>query len=309
MRRRIAIGTRSSKLAIIQAESVLTQIRQIRLDIQFSLIKIATRGDQESNIPLDKFQGEGVFVKELEKALADGQIDIAVHSLKDLPTEITQGLVLAAVTERLDSRDVFISSKGNLAELAPGSVIGTGSRRRAVQVLAYRPDLKIQDLRGNIETRLRKLADGHYDGIIMAAAALIRLGWGEKITEYLPIEHFTPEVGQGALGIEIRSDDETSGSLASRLNHQPTWQCVTAERAFLKALGGGCRTPITALGSILGNIIRLDGMIAGAHNTKILRCSLEGNPMESEKLGISLAQKMIDMGASSLITEADDHQM
>lgn len=309
MRRRIAIGTRGSRLAIIQAESVLAKLQLIAPDIEFSLVKITTRGDQESSTPLDMFTGEGVFVKELEKALTDGKIDMAVHSLKDLPTEIPRGLVLGAVTERLDSRDALISSRGKLAELAPGSIIGTGSRRRAVQVSAYRPDLKVQDLRGNIETRLRKLSEGHYDGIIMAAAALIRLGWEEKTTEYLSIEHFTPEVGQGALGIEICSDDEEAGSLVSRLNHEPTWQCVTAERAFLKALGGGCRAPITALGSISDNILRLDGMVAGVHSAKILRCSLKGNAAEPEKLGISLAQKMIDMGALSLIIEANGHQI
>ncbi|MBM3148623.1 MAG: hydroxymethylbilane synthase, partial [Chloroflexi bacterium] len=198
MRRRIVIGTRGSKLAIIQAESVLKKLRLIAPDRRFSLMKIATTGDKESNTPLDRLAGEGVFVKELEGALADGKIDMAVHSLKDLPIEIPQGLALGAATERLESRDTFISSKGKLAELPPGSIVGTGSHRRAIQVLAYRPDLKVQDLRGNIETRLRKLSENRYDGIIVAAAALIRLGLEKKITEYLPAEHFTPEVGQGA---------------------------------------------------------------------------------------------------------------
>ncbi|MBM3154244.1 MAG: hydroxymethylbilane synthase [Chloroflexi bacterium] len=303
MRRRIVIGTRGSKLAIIQAESVLKKLRLIAPDRRFSLMKIATTGDKESNTPLDRLAGEGVFVKELEGALADGKIDMAVHSLKDLPIEIPQGLALGAATERLESRDTFISSKGKLAELPPGSIVGTGSHRRAIQVLAYRPDLKVQDLRGNIETRLRKLSENRYDGIIVAAAALIRLGLEKKITEYLPAEHFTPEVGQGALGIEIRTDDEDIRSLVSLLNHHPTWHCVTAERAFLKTLGGGCRAPITALGSISNNILKLDGMVASTHSTKILRCSLQGNARESERLGIRLAQKMIEMGALNLINE------
>ncbi|MBM4453381.1 MAG: hydroxymethylbilane synthase [Chloroflexi bacterium] len=309
MRRRIAIGTRGSRLAIIQTESVLDNLEQIAPDTEFGLVEITTRGDQEDNTPLERFAGEGVFVKELEKALEDGKIDMAVHSLKDLPTEIPQGLMLGAVVERLDFRDAFISHRANLAELPLGSIVGTGSRRRAAQVLAYRPDLKIQDLRGNIETRLRKLSEGHYDGIIMAAAALIRLGWEEKITEYLPPEHFTPEVGQGTLGIEIRTDDQDMRSLMSYLNHQPTWHCITAERAFLKALGGGCRAPITALGSIAGTILKLDGMVAGVYSTKILRCSIEDTPTEAEKLGDILAQKMINMGALSLIDEARCQQL
>ena len=308
MRHRITIGTRGSKLAIIQAESILAKLRQIAPDIEFSLVKITTTGDRESSTSLDRFAVEGVFVKELEKALLESKIDLAVHSLKDLPTDIAQGLMLAAVTERLDPRDALISNGGKLAEFAPGSKIGTGSRRRAVQLLAYRPDLKVQDLRGNIETRLQKLSEGKYDGIIMAAAALIRLGWEERITEYLPIKHFTPEVGQGALGIEIRSDDEEALSLVSRLNHKPTWQCVVAERAFLRALGGGCRAPITALGSIVNNILRLDGVVAGIHSVRILRCSLVGDAQDSEKLGTSLAQKMVNMGASSLIAEVRNHQ-
>jgi len=307
MRRRIYVGIRGSKLAVIQAESVLAKLKLIAPDIDFSLVKITTRGDRASNTPLNRIAGEGVFVKDLEEALLDKKIDMAVHSLKDMPTEIPQGLVLAAVTERLDPRDAFISNCGKLAELAPGYRVGTGSSRRATQVLAYRPDLKIKDLRGNIETRLRKLSNGHYDGIIMAAAALNRLGWEEIITEYLPIEHFIPEVGQGALGIETRSGQEDISSFLSNLNHTLTWQCVLAERSFLRTLGGGCRAPITALASSTAGTIRLDGMVAGVNSAKILRCTVEGDATEFENLGMTLAQRMIDMDALSLITEAKNY--
>jgi hydroxymethylbilane synthase len=309
MKRGINIGTRSSKLAVIQAESVLTKLKLFAPDIDFSLVNIKTRGDQASDTPLNKIAGEGIFVKELEEALIEGKIDMAVHSLKDMPIDIPHRLILAAVTKRLDPRDAFISNSGKIAKLTPGSTIGTGSNRRIAQVLAYRPDLKIKDLRGNIETRLRKLSDGQYDGIIIAAAALTRLGLEQKVTEYLPTEHFTPEVGQGALGIETRSDNRDFGSLLSHLNHIQSWQCVSAERAFLKALGGGCRTPITALGSRTGSTMKLYGTVAGIKSRKILRCIAEGNAEEFENLGIKLAKKMITMGAMSLIIEAKDYQI
>lgn len=304
MRRKIFIGTRGSKLAIIQAESVLAKLKLIAPDTDFSLLKIKTSGDRVTNVSLSRIAGDGIFVKELEDALTNGKIDMAVHSLKDMPTEIPQGLTLAAVTERLDPRDAFVSRGGKLTELAAGCIIGTGSTRRAVQVLSYRPDLKIKDLRGNIETRLRKLFNGHYDGIIMAAAALIRLGWEKYITEYLPVEHFTPQVGQGALGIETRSDCKDVCSLLSNLKHLSSWQCVLAERSFLKALGGGCRAPITALGRCTDSSMTLDGMVAGMHSSKTLRCTVVGNTTEFENLGIMLAQRMINMDALTLISEA-----
>ena len=201
MRRTIAVGTRGSKLAVIQAESVLSKLKEAMPALDASLVKIVTTGDRESNAVLDKFAGQGVFVKELEQALIDGKINLAVHSLKDLPTEIPDGLLLAAVTARLDPRDVLVSRGKGLADLAPGSKIGTGSARRSVQLLTYRSDLEICEIRGNIDTRLGKVTQGEFDGIIVAAAALIRLGWEDKITEYLPADHFVPAVGQGALGI------------------------------------------------------------------------------------------------------------
>jgi len=247
--------------------------------------------------------GVGVFVKELEAALLDGRIDLAVHSLKDLPTEIPEGLCLAAVAERLDPRDILASRSGRLAELAPGSRIGTGSIRRTVQLVAYRPDLEVRSVRGNVDTRLRKVASGELDGVILAATAMLRLGWEDRITEYLPLEHFLPPAGQGALGIEIQANDEEIGELVSRLNHQPTWQSVVAERTFLSALGGGCRAPIATLGTVKGNTLKLRGMVSDASGQKILSASAEGNATTPEQLGIQLAGKMLKMGAAKFIMD------
>jgi hydroxymethylbilane synthase len=297
----IAIGTRGSKLAVIQAEELQTRLNQVFPELKSSLVKIKTAGDRYRATALDEFSEQGIFVKELEKALLDRRIDLAVHSLKDLPTEIPDGLMLAAVLARLDPGDVFISRYGKFADLAPSSKIGTGSRRRAIQLLALRPDLQTCDIRGNIETRLRKMKDGEFDGVIVAAAAMKRLGWEDKITEYLPEEYFTPAVGQGALGIEIRSEDKEMATLVSKINDKPTWQAVTAERIFLQALGGGCRAPIAALGTISDDVLKLTGMVAGVSASHILRATEQGSAVEPEQIGKRLARKMVESGALSLI--------
>jgi len=301
----IRIGTRGSKLAVIQAEWLLTKLKETFPELKARLVKITARGDRHSTDALDKFAGEGIFVKELEKALFDGKIDLAVHSLKDLPTEIHEGLTLAAATARLDPRDVLVSRDGKLAKLTPGSKIGTGSHRRAVQLHAIRPDLRICNIRGNIDTRLRKVSDGEVDGILVAAAALIRLGREDKITEYLPTEHFTPAVGQGALGLEIRCEDKEIASLVSAINDEPAWQCITAERAFLQALGGGCRAPIAALGTVSHGILKLNGMVATADGDHVLRASEEGNALTPEATGECLAMKMAGMGALQYTTKSN----
>jgi len=301
----IRIGTRGSKLATIQTEWLLATLKEISPELKVRLVKITTRGDKYGTTSLDKLAGQGIFVKELEKALLDGKIDLAVHSLKDMPTEIPHGLMLGAITARLDPRDILVSRAGNLAKLAPGSKIGTGSHRRAVQLRAIRPDLRICDMRGNIDTRLRKVSDGTVDGIIVAAAAMIRLGWEDKITEYLPTGHFTPAVGQGALGLEIRSVDKEIESVACKINHEPTRQCVTAERAFLQALGGGCRAPIAALGTVSHGILKLNGMVATADGDHVLRASEEGNALTPEATGECLAMKMAGMGALQYTTKSN----
>ena len=308
MSRRIVIGSRGSKLALIQTESVVTRIRETNPDIEVSISQIVTKGDRNRHVQLDSMADIGIFVKELEEALLNGQIDLAVHSLKDMPTEILSGLRLAAVTERLDPRDVLVSMGKRLAELAPGGKIGTGSLRRAIQLNACRPDLEACGIRGNVDTRLSKVADGEFDGVILSAAALKRLGCDDRISEYLPIEYFLPSAGQGALAIETRTGDKEVTRIVTPLNNLPAWQCVTAERNFLSTLGGGCRAPIAALGTVNDTILRLNGMASDVRGKKILYSSEEGSNTAPEELGVKLAQKLLDMGADEFIAEARENE-
>ena len=247
MKGRILIGSRGSRLAEIQAGSVLNRLKQIYSDIEFDLLRIKTRGDEQGKIPIDKIDARGVFVKEIQEALLSGRIDIAVHSLKDMPVHSTEGLCLAAVTERLDPRDVFISKGKKLLELPADSVIGTGSPRRVAQLLDYRSDLKVVTIRGNVDTRLKKVSKGEIDGTIIAAAGIIRLGLEGSITEYLPVDHFLPQAAQGVLGIETRANDSEMLEIVRPLHHQQTWQSILAERAFLEAMGGGCSSAVACL--------------------------------------------------------------
>lgn len=302
MKKHIIIGARGSRLAEIQARSVLTRLANIYPDVEFSLTKIATKGDQQKTTPLGRISGYGVFVKELQEALLDGRIDLAVHSLKDMPTQIPHQLHLAAVTERLDPRDALVSRGGRLNELAPNSVVGTGSPRRAAQLLAYRSDLRVQGIRGNIDTRLRKVSSGEVDGIIVAAAAMIRLGWEDRITEYLPVAYFLPQAGQGTLGLEIRAGDDEMLTLVQSLHDEITWQSVVAERSFVQAMGGGCSAAIAALGTVVGNTLRLQGMAASSNG--ILYASEEGDVLASEQVAGRLAQRLLAMGAVRTVAEA-----
>jgi len=303
--RQVIIGSRGSRLAVLQAELVLHSLEQAYPDIKFSLSRITTTGDYDPETPLEKIGGQGVFVKELEQALLRNQIDIAVHSLKDMPTEIAPDLALAAVPPREDARDVLITASGlSLTELPPSSRLGTGSARRAVELLSQRPDLDVRPLRGNVDTRLRKVTSGELDGAIMAAAALVRLGWQERITEYLSVEQFLPAVGQGALGIEIRADDSYIIKLVSHLDHQPSHTSVLAERAFLRALGGGCRAPIAALGTVSEGYLELKGMVAGINSRRFLRDLEKGHVTSAEEIGQRLARRLLDKGAAQLIAEA-----
>ncbi len=301
MKKHLKIGTRASKLAVIQAESVRDRLVLLNPGRSFEIVKVSTTGDRNTDISLEQLGGEGVFVKELEDSLLSEGIDLAVHSLKDMLTTIPYGLRLAAVPARLDPRDVLLSSFGKLAELPPKARIGTGSQRRAVQIREIRPDLEICGLRGNIDTRIRKAFSDQFEGVIMAAAALIRLDMRDKITEYFPVEEFVPAVGQGALGIEIRASDADTFEIAARLNHEPAWQCVMAERAFLRAMGGGCRAPIAALGTIRNGKLSLNGIVANSDGSKILRSGVEGSASVPEKIGEELATKMFDLGASALV--------
>jgi len=302
MSRRIIVGSRGSKLALVQTESVVAKIREMNPDLDITVSKIVTTGDRNRESPIDQM-GTAIFVKELEDALLGERIDIAVHSLKDVPTVLPPGLCLSGVTERLDPRDVLVARVG-LNELAPGSRIGTSSLRRTVQLISYRHDLQACPIRGNVDTRLRKVFSGEFDGVMLAAAALLRLGLESRITEYLPLNHFLPAVGQGALVVEARLSDMDIARVMSSINHIPTWQCVTAERALLRALGGGCRAPIAALGTVSGNRLELEGMVASMSGQKVLCASEEGNAISAEEIGLKLAEKMLGMGAAEIIAEA-----
>jgi len=290
-------------LALVQAQSVISAAKDVHPEIEAALTRITTQGDNLRSVPLDRLPGVGVFVKELEAALLAGTIDIAVHSLKDVPTEVPPGLSLAGVTARSDPRDALVTRQDELHELASGSLVGTGSPRRAVQLLECRPDLRVASVRGNVDTRLKKVSAGELDGVILAAAALLRLGLQDSIMEYLPLDDFLPAVGQGALGIEIRSDDGEMAELVVALNHKPTWCSVLAERAFLRSLGGGCRAPIAALGEVSGDMLRLEGMVAGTASHEVLRGSADGSAGDPEGVGAELALRMFEMGASQLVNE------
>jgi len=303
-KRSIIVGSRGSKLALLQTELVLQQLRESYHDLEFHVRQIKTSGDRHRTTSLAQMGGQGIFTKELEEALLSGEIDMAVHSLKDIPTELSSEFKLAAVGMRIDARDAFVSKSGKpLSELPEGASVGTGSERRAVQLKAFRPDIQIRPLRGNIDTRLSKLHSGELDGIIVAAAAMLRMGWEHRITEYLPIEFFLPAVGQGALAVEIRASDQELAALLSVANDEPTLQSVQAERAFLSAVGGGCRAPIAALGAVTDNSLHLKGMVASSDGSRTLRAAQDGSPAEPEKIGKLLAEKLLALGAQDLIAE------
>jgi hydroxymethylbilane synthase len=302
MKEHIIIGSRKSKLALVQAQEVIDALRAVYPKLSFEITTVKTAGDRDRKTSLKVLGGKGVFVKELEEALLRREIDIAVHSLKDMPTDIPVGLKLAAVTRRLDPRDVLISANGMvLSKLPAGARIGTGSQRRAVQLMNRRRDVAVADIRGNIDTRLRKCFGGEVDGVMLAAAALVRIRLEGKITEYLPLDTFVPAVGQGALGIEVRDKDKLANEIVASLNHEGTWMEVSSERAFLKALGGGCREPIAALAVVKGTSLRIRGMVANSTTFEIMNDEKKGKSSEAELLGVRLARDMMEMGAGRLI--------
>ena len=306
MSRSLVIGSRGSKLALWQAEQARARLQSLdpETDVRIEIIK--TTGDVK-NDPLSVIGGKGVFTKELEDALLDGRIDIAVHSLKDLPTVLPEGLSITAICEREDARDALVvrdgEQNGSLLHLPKGAVVGTSSQRRLAQLKALRNDVVVSDLRGNVDTRIRKLDEGRYDAVILASAGLVRLGLEARISARIPITEMLPAVGQGAIAIETRSDNELAVESASRLDHRETHIACLAERAFLRSLGGGCQFPIAAHAVIEQDLLKLDGLVAKPDGSEILRGSLAGAPDSAEHVGRSLAQQLLAQGADSLLND------
>ena len=298
----IKIGTRGSKLALTQAKLVADSLKKVDPEITTEICVIKTSGDIMQDVTLTKIGGKGVFVKEIEDALLSGTVDLAVHSMKDVPTEIPEGLTFAAIMQREDVRDILVSKNNRKMEFMPrGARIGTGSMRRAAQLLAVLPDLAIVPLRGNLETRLKKIETENLQGIILAAAGMKRMGLAEKISQYLPVETILPAVGQGALGLEIRESDDDLKSILTKLNHAPTAAEITAERSFLRHLGGGCLMPIAAFGKLEGEQLSLDGLVAAPQGTSIIRDKVRGSALEAEELGKKLAEMILEKGGKKLL--------
>ena len=306
MKSSLVIGSRGSKLALTQAEWVRTRLADLQptYDIRIEILK--TSGDVQT-APLAAIGGKGVFTKELEDALLDNRIDIAVHSLKDLPTIVPSELTLAAICEREDPRDALVLAASieisnlSFAELPADSVIGTSSPRRLAQLKHLRRDLQVKDLRGNVDTRLRKLDEGQYYALILAAAGLRRLDLQHRISAALPPETMLPAVGQGALGIETRLADENTIALVKKLDHEKTRLACTAERALLRSLGGGCQLPIAAHAVVEGNELRLDGLVASTDGSQIVRDQMSGPTVEAKRIGEQLAELLQRKGAAQLL--------
>ena len=304
MGKKIKIGTRGSKLALWQAGWVQSALykKDPLLSVEIKVIK--TKGDKILDVPLAMVGGKGLFVKEIEEALLDGRIDLAVHSMKDMPAEIPDGLCIGAIPQREVSQDVLISQNGlYFLELANGAGIGTSSLRRSAQLLHARPDITILPLRGNLDTRLKKLESGDMDAIIVAAAGVKRLGFEHKITEYLDENIMLPAVGQGALCIETREKDTDISQVVDSLNHRETRSVVLGERAFLCRLEGGCQIPIAAHGKIENNIFTLTGLVATVDGTTIIKDTMSGLEEDSERLGIKLAESLLSMGAKKILED------
>jgi hydroxymethylbilane synthase len=273
-------------------------------DLNVTLIKIKTTGDKIQDAPLAKIGGKGLFVKEIEEALIDQRIDLAVHSIKDVPTEFPEGLHLSAITKRDDPRDAFVSWDGTqLKNLPLKAKIGTSSLRRQAQLLHFRNDLELLPLRGNIDTRLKKLKTMNLDGIVLALAGLKRLGLEERITEIIPPEISLPAIGQGALGIETRKGDTEVEGRIQFLNHKDSWIAVSAERAFLKKLEGGCQVPVAAYARIFGTSLQIDGLVGTTDGKRLIRHHQEGSVEKAELLGIELAEILLEKGAKEILDE------
>lgn len=302
MKAKLTIGTRQSLLALWQSNHIAALLRKEYPKCEVVLKKIVTKGDRILDVPLAQIGGKGLFTKEIEEDLLDGTIDLAVHSLKDMPTVLPEGLCLTAITERANVGDAFVSNKyGSFEELPLGAVVGTSSLRRKAQLLAKRPDLEIRDLRGNVDTRLRKLDEGLYDAIILAAAGLERLDHGDRISSLIPADVCLPAVGQGALAIEARTEDKEVRDMLSFLNDLNTKQATDAERAFLGLLEGGCQVPIGVHADVEGENIRIEAIIAALDGSTILRDTINGKADDAVSLGQQLGKKMLAAGGQEIL--------
>ena len=298
----LKIGTRQSLLALWQSNHIAACLRKQYPECEVVLKKIVTKGDRILDVPLAQIGGKGLFTKEIEEDLLSGEVDLAVHSLKDMPTVLPEGLCLTAITERANVGDAFVSNDyACFEELPLGAVVGTSSLRRKAQLLAARPDLTIRDLRGNVDTRLRKLDEGLYDAVILAAAGLERLGHGDRIKAIIPSDVCLPAVGQGALAIECRTDDAEVRQMLDFLNDQPTVYATAAERAFLGLLEGSCQVPIGVHADVNGEQIKIEAIIAALDGSTVLRDTIEGAAVDAVALGQKLGKKMLANGGQKIL--------
>ena len=304
MRKQIRIGSRGSALALWQAEWVKSELEKKYPGTSVTLTKIKTTGDKILDVPLAKVGGKGLFVKEIEEAMLAGEIDIAVHSMKDVPTFFPDGLHLSCITKREDPRDALLTrNKVKFKDLPQGANVGTSSLRRQAQLTNVRPDFVIHQLRGNVDTRIKKLKEGQYDAIILAAAGVKRLGLAENVSEYIDPEISLPAIGQGALGIECRVDDRELNDLIAFFNHADTRTCVTGERALLRRLEGGCQVPIACYGEMKDGKLHLTGLVGSVDGKRIIKDAIDGAPEKAEKLGVMLAEKLLSRGADVILRE------
>lgn len=303
---KLVIASRESALAMWQAHHIQQRLQALYPQTQVEILGMTTTGDQILDTPLATIGGKGLFVKELEQALADGRADLAVHSMKDVPMHLPEGFALAAIGEREDPRDAFVSNNyKSLEELPAGSIVGTSSLRRQSQLKARFPHLEVASLRGNVHTRLRKLDEGQYSAIILAAAGLKRLGLQDRIAGFISAEHSIPAVGQGALGIEINAAREDLFAVLAPLNHADTAACVEAERVMSRALAGSCQVPIGAYAEKHGDEVRMVGFVASVDGSQMVRDEVRGPGDQPESLGLELADRLIALGAQPILAALD----
>jgi hydroxymethylbilane synthase len=299
--KKLIIGTRGSKLALWQSEYI-KELIQKSCDVQVEIKIIKTTGDKILDVPLAKIGEKGLFTKELEFELLGGSVDLCVHSMKDMPTQLPDGLVIAATPPRVDARDVIVSAtKGGLKELPHGASVGTSSLRRRAQIAALRSDLILVDVRGNLDTRLRKAETGEVDAVVLASAGITRMGWEERITGYIPTEEMISAVGQGAIAVEIRENDAFMQEICAALNDADTMTCVTSERVVMSGLEGGCQVPIGAYARKENETLVMDAMVASVDGATLIREQLVGSPAEPEALGMAMVEALKARGAAEIL--------